>query len=177
MSKLLLVGVAALALLATSFQVQPTLAAETSGSGATTTMDKAHRHCITGRSTPLLCFRTEAEALWVASAGRLQLAPDRTSADLSDSELFAPTSSVQGTLYEHADYGGATLTIYGDGCYIWNNMPAGWNDITSSVRTNSCGLTLYQNYNETGSSLKINSPGTAYVGSTMNDQASSWSIP
>lgn len=176
MRKRLLVGVAVLSFLLIYTPV-PTDATTATGESPTKALDKLHTHCITGPGTPLLCFRTEAAALFTASAGYIHLAPEQTSADLADSELFAPESSVQATLYEHADYAGATLSIYGDGCNIWNNMPSGWNDFTSSVRTNSCGLTLYENYNETGTYLKINSPGTAYVGIAMNDKASSWSIP
>lgn len=176
MRKRLLVGVAVLSLLSVPFQVR-TIAAQATYETPTTALDKTHRHCITGPGTPLLCFQTEEQALLVASGGYIHLAPGQTSADLTDSELFAPAASLQGTLYEHADYGGATLTIFGDGCNIWNNMQNGWNDITSSVRTNSCGLTLYESYNKTGTSLTINSPGTTYVGTAMNDKASSWSIP
>lgn len=134
-------------------------------------------HCIAGPGRPFQCFDTEAEALSIASEGRIHLAPGETSGSLSDSELFGPDSTIRSILYEHANYGGATLTIYGDACSGWNNMTSAWNDRTSSARTYSCGITLYEHYNLTGSSLKINSPGTSYVGNAMNDKTSSYSVP
>jgi len=135
-------------------------------------------HCIANEGeSSIQCFATEAEALKAASGGRIQLAPGQTSSTLSDDELFAPDSSVLAILYEHASYSGATLTIYGDYCGVWNNMSGGWNDITSSVRTSSCGILLYVDANLGGTSLWVAYPGTSYVGDAMNDKASSWKIP
>jgi hypothetical protein len=134
-------------------------------------------HCIVSEGQSVQCFATEAEALKVASGGRIQLAPGQTAKSLSDDELFAPDSLVLAILYEHASYAGATLTIYGDNCGIWNNMPGGWNDVTSSVQTSSCGIFLYVNANLGGTALWLAYPGTSYVGDAMNDKASSWKIP
>jgi hypothetical protein len=135
------------------------------------------KHCISTADRPAECFDTEAQALYAASGGKIVLGEGQTSNSLSDEELFAPEAGVAGVLYEHASYGGATLTLYGDGCALWNNMPGGWNDRTSSARTGSCGITLYADSNRTGTALKVNSPGTWYVGDAMNDKASSWSVP
>jgi hypothetical protein len=140
------------------------------------------QHCITGTSHAVQCFDTEAEALRVASGGRIQLAPGQSARSLPYDAVFstaADPSSVQAILYENANYGGATLTIYNSGCYIWNNMPAGWNDVTSSVWSGPCGISLYDypNKDTTGKWISIRPPGTAYVGPDMNDRASSWSIP
>jgi hypothetical protein len=144
---------------------------------ATNSYNEQAEHCITSEGESVQCFATQAEALKVASGGRIQLAPGQTARSLSDDELFAPDSMVLAILYEHANYGGATLTIYGDNCGIWNNMPGGWNDITSSVQTSSCGITLYVNASLGGTALSVAYPGTAYVGDAMNDKASSWKIP
>jgi hypothetical protein len=134
-------------------------------------------HCIASEGESVQCFATVAESLKVASGGRIQLAPGQTASSLSYDELFAPDSLVLAILYEHANYGGATLTIYGDNCGIWNNMPGGWNDVTSSVQTSSCGISLYVNANLGGTGLWVAYPGTSYVGDAMNDKASSWNIP
>ncbi len=151
--------------------------AEASKDTSGTTKGGGLWHCISGQDRSFQCFDTEAEALSIASGGRIQLAPGETSGSLSDSELFDPNSTIRSILYEHADYGGATLTIYGDTCSGWNNMSSTWNDKVSSARTYSCGITLYEHYNLTGSSLNITSPGTSYVGSAMNDKTSSYSVP
>jgi hypothetical protein len=138
-----------------------------------------YKHCITGPGKPMQCFATEAEALYVASGGRIVLAPGETSRSLSDKKMLGDGDgvSVQATLYEDVNYGGETLTIYADGCNGWNNISALWNDSVSSVRTYGCAITLYEHYNKGGMSLHINYPGTSWVGSTMNDKASSWSLP
>ncbi|MBF6613397.1 MAG: hypothetical protein IVW55_09755 [Chloroflexi bacterium] len=146
------------------------------------------QHCITsgiGSAQAIQCFNTEAEALRVASGGRIQLEPGQTARSLPYEEVFGSSanpdnpSSIQAILYEHANYGGATLTIYNSGCYIWNNMPGGWNDVTSSVWSGPCGVTLYDypNNDLSGKWACIGPPGTSYVGDAMNDRASSWSIP
>ncbi len=150
-----------------------------------TGQSKAPQHCITsgiGSGQAVQCFDSEAEALRVASAGRIQLAPGQTARSLPYEEVFGSStnpSGIQAILYEHANYGGATLTIYNGGCYIWNNMPGGWNDVTSSVWSGPCGVTLYDypNRDLSGKWICIGPPGTSYVGDEMNDRASSWSIP
>jgi hypothetical protein len=138
-----------------------------------------YKHCITGPDKPMQCFDTEAEALYVASAGRIVLAPGETSSSLSDKQMLGDGDavSIQATLYEDVNYGGSTLTIYADGCIGWNNISGGWNDRVSSVSTYGCDIILYENYNKVGPSLYINYPGTSWVGSSMNDKASSWKLP
>ena len=149
----------------------------TSPDMGTTKKAGVSRHCITGPGRPLQCFETEAEALRVASSGHIRLAPGQSSRSLSDDQLFSTQSDLYAILYEHADYGGATLSIYSGSCSGGNNMPSTWNDVVSSARTGICGITLYEHYNFTGSSLRINYPGTSYVGNAMNDKASSWTLP
>lgn len=149
---------------------------------------KPPQHCITSATDAgqaVQCFDTEAEALRVASGGRIQLAPGQTARSLPYEEVFGGSNNpdnpntIQAILYEHPNYGGATLTIYNSGCSIWNNMPGGWNDVTSSVWSGPCGVTLYDYPNKdlSGKWVCIGPPGTPYVGDEMNDRASSWSIP
>lgn len=134
-------------------------------------------HCVSWASGPTDCYATEAEALYAASDGRIKLAPGQTSKDLTDEELFGTGTDVRAVLYEHSNYGGATLSLRGD-CGGWNNMFATWNDAVSSARSYSCGsVTIYQHYNLAGAGLCILPPGIGYVGDLMNDTTSSWSVP
>ena len=76
--------------------------------------------------------------------------------------------------YKDANYAGSIK--YGDGiwerCYSLDN---GWNDVVSSLKTISCvSVTLYSNANCNGFSQGYTS--TNYVGSNMNDQASSYKM-
>jgi hypothetical protein len=136
----------------------------------------AGEHCITGPGTPTECFKSEAEALYAASKGRIQLPPGEKAHSLPAEEVFDSLTGVQAILYEHADHGGSTLTIYSNSCSGWNNMATGWNDRVSSVWLGVCGITLYEHYNLAGPWLDVSSPGTSYVGSTMNDKSSSWAL-
>lgn len=135
------------------------------------------KHCLVGPRRPLECYPTEAEALYAASAGRVKLPKGKTARDLSDAELFGATSTIQAILYKDANYGGASLSLVNDTCSGWNNLASSWNDVVSSARTASCGVTLYVDTNLSGSSLSISPPGSTYVGNSMNDQTSSWSLP
>jgi hypothetical protein len=141
----------------------------------TTQKEEVVKHCITSPNTPIQCFNTENEALRAASGGRISLSPTQSSSTLSDRVLAS--SNIQAILYQHRNYRGSTLTVYASRCSGWNNMPSRWNDVVSSARTGSCGITLYENANKGGALLRIRYPGTPYVGNAMNDKASSWSLP
>jgi hypothetical protein len=154
---------------------------------------KTDQHCVARRNRPLQCFGTEAEALYSATNGRIRLPAGGSARSLSDAELFgtrstfnafgaispnSTTSTIQAILYVDANYGGASLILSDDFCNGgWNNLSGSWNDVVSSAKTASCGVTLYENANLGGISLSISPPGTSYVGNTMNDKASSWSLP
>jgi hypothetical protein len=164
----------------------PTRAAGTNqtGSGKSPTTGVAEQHCVYRPAQPLECFNTEAEALYSASNGRIRLPEGGSGRSLSDEELFGTSgaegieSTIQAILYKDADYGGASLSIVSDTCSGWNNLASTWNDVTSSARVSSgCNLTLYEHTNLGGTSLSVSPPGTTYVGSAMNDKASSWSLP
>lgn len=176
-----------------------TARAESTGHTATenaqagSTAAKTDQHCVARRNRPLQCFGTEAEALYSATNGRIRLPAGGSARSLSDAELFgtrspmnafgaispnSTTTTIQATLYVDANYGGASLSLVDDFCNGgWNNLTGSWNDVVSSARTASCGVTLYENSNLGGISLSISPPGSSYVGSTMNDKASSYSLP
>ena len=139
----------------------------------------AERHCFSKDGT-VQCFDTQAEALRIASNGRIQLAPGQTSATMDPAILFAPGTNIQGVMWEDTGYSGSSWIFYRTTCDGgYENAPSGWNDIVSSAQTSSCGVTLYEWYNgdRSGATLKVNYPGTTNVGVAMNDQASSWTAP
>ncbi len=142
--------------------------------------DKANeRHCFSDGKT-VQCFGTQAEALRVASNGRIQLPAGQTSASMNPAVLFAPDTNIQAVLWENSGYTGSSWIFYHTSCDGGcENAPSGWNDRVSSVQTSSCGITLYEWYNgdKGGATLKVNYPGTTNVGPAMNDQASSWTAP
>ncbi|MDQ5824753.1 MAG: hypothetical protein M3441_11170 [Chloroflexota bacterium] len=174
---------------ATMSGAAPTRAEGTSqtAAGKSAAPAAAEQHCVDRPKQPLECFKTEAEALYAASGGRIRLPEGGSARSLSDEELFGTagsegtedtTSTIQAILYKDADYGGASLSIVSDTCSGWNNLSSTWNDVTSSARVSSgCNLTLYEHTNLGGSSLSISPPGTTYVGNTMNDKTSSWALP
>ena len=61
--------------------------------------------------------------------------------------------------YKDANFGGATLTrtqSTGCGAFQAASMPSGWNDVVSSVVTDSgCANTLYKNINFGGTTFSI----------------------
>src|SRR5687767_10941356 len=102
MSKHMLIGVVVAALLtAPSHHGVSEAYAAVNGEG------EGAQHCISTSDKAVECFATEAEALYVATGGRIVLAEGQTFASLSDEVLFAPDAGVAGVLYEHANYGGS----------------------------------------------------------------------
>ena len=136
--------------------------------------------------TPV-CFRTFSKAIEFATNGRVVLSEDATPETVTDEEINGPTvdqlgpaaTFVVGIEYEHANFGGATLTISsGVTCSGYtlslSSMPSGWNDVISSAKAYSyCNHSLhYEHVNFSGASIDC---GTAcsYVGAAMNDRTSS----
>jgi hypothetical protein len=109
-----------------------------------------------------------------------------TEADAQRITAAAGTASGQGSYllgvyYADANYGGPTLSVYGNGTcdgdpntVDWGLpvMPAGWNDVISSFKSYSnCTSTIFENGNYGGASYTaVNS---TYVGNAMNDRTSS----
>lgn len=84
-------------------------------------------------------------------------------------------------LYEHRDYGGASITLYSghrlvaidnDFQTTTTTYDAAWNDDISSFRTTGvCELTVWEHVNEDGASWRT-SDSYVYVGDDWNDQIS-----
>ncbi len=89
---------------------------------------------------------------------------------------LSPNSIILGTLYADANYGGNSLLIYGSSCNnegLSNLVKHNFNDITSSLFDGCHSVTLYFNTGYKGPQQTYGNGGTKYVGSSMNDQASS----
>lgn len=100
----------------------------------------------------------------------------------------AQASTVTGVEYQHANFGGATLTsstgANGFVCtgsltdvdLIYNSVPSGWDNIISSFRGfSNCWTRIWENPNRTGSSFGFTSE-SSYVGDAMNDRTSSYDM-
>lgn len=86
-------------------------------------------------------------------------------------------STVLGVVYQDANYGGASLTMYGSGTcsgttYGFPSLASGWdNSISSAKGSSTCWLTLYSATYYGGSRLNC-VPNCGSLG-TMNDQVKS----
>ena len=119
------------------------------------------------------CFDTQdALNTYLASVGAIDTAPLGKIQTLS-----ASASTILGVLYQDANYGGSSLTLWGTGpcsgvSYGFTSMQSGWNDNVSSIQGSStCWPTAYENNNYGG--LKITCTPNCASMSTMNDKTSS----
>ncbi|EST29295.1 hypothetical protein N566_22390 [Streptomycetaceae bacterium MP113-05] len=142
------------------------------------------RHCIAGLADgEQRCFDTFAEAVAAATDGRVDDAPSSARAAAGDDAFRASLAGevIQGTFFEHGNYGGASLTIYGpqpcekDG---WVNcqydLGDWWKDRISSVQPwANCWLWLYPEPDLGGDRDGPFKENTADIGSFMNDRTES----
>ncbi len=114
-----------------------------------------------------VCFATQAEV-------RAYLTGVTTDVDRS---LAAAASVVLGTVYKDANYGGGSLTLWGEGGCVgatfgFPSLASGWNNSISSAKgAGSCWLTLYTATSYGGTRLNC-TPNCATIGS-LNDQVRS----
>ncbi|MFR9676821.1 hypothetical protein [Streptomyces sp. TR06-5] len=167
------------------------LAAALSGvSGATAQAAPApadgpdHRHCIadldSGRQQ---CFGTFDAAVTAATGGRVKDAPESARAAARDDAFRAELAGevIQGTFFEHASYGGSSLTVYGaepcvkDGWVEYQlDFDDWWKDRISSVQPwANCWIWLYPEPNLGGDRDGPFKENTPDIGSFMNDRAES----
>ncbi|HVE28631.1 MAG TPA: hypothetical protein VNC80_01045, partial [Mycobacteriales bacterium] len=116
-----------------------------------------------------------------ARAAALDPAFARTMAALPAATPKA-ASVLLGTEYANANFGGASLSLFGagrcdnssDADFRFASLPAGWNDRITSFRSfSNCAQQLFRNTNFGGGSLTIIITSLANVGAAANDQASS----
>ena len=150
-------------------------------------------HCaLVVGSTTAHCFGTYRAAVAYGTGGRVTDAPLSARAAALDPG-FARTmsalpaalpaaSTLLGTEYADANFGGASLSLFGagrcdnssDADFRFASLPAGWNDRITSFRSfSNCAQQLFRNINFGGGSLTIIISSLANVGAAANDQASS----
>lgn len=142
------------------------------------------RHCAVGLDGGSVeCFGTFADAVAAATDGRVQDAPGSARAAARDDGFRASLAGevIQGTFFEHDDYGGASLTVYGaapcekDGWVEYQlDLDDWWKDRISSVQPwANCWIWLYPEPGLGGDRdgpFKVNSPD---IGDYMNDRTES----
>jgi hypothetical protein len=155
----------------------------------TTASAVAQRHCVAqptvGTAPTMTCFATFAQAISVASGGRVVLGQETpvgllsTAAQTTNALSVAMplTTVIIGIDYTGTSYSGSSLTWYqsaGCGSYFTSSMPTGWNDVISSVANYSgCGSSLYQNINYGGTKSSVGVDAAASTLGSFNAQASS----
>jgi hypothetical protein len=157
---------------------------------ATSSAAASKKHCVldAGSATPA-CYATFPAAISAATRGLVK-APATPAAAAADpsfaTELAAAGTQaatwVVGVEWTNASWTGTSLTLRASGpCdnsldadYVWNTLPAGWNDVITSFRSyNNCAQQLFRNTYRGGGSLTGILTSTPNVGAPANDQASS----
>lgn len=102
--------------------------------------------------------------------------------------LSIGSGTLRAIFYENINFTGARLLYYGNGACTASTtdvnqavtpLPAGWNDVISSVQDfNSCDVNLYRDINYKGAATGYLNYGTAgkNVSGIWNDQASSFRL-
>lgn len=129
------------------------------------------------------CYSTFAASIKAATGGRVRLPASANPGSVTPDELNAGAGAVPATVfvlsidYVNSNFGGNSLTwtqSSGCGAFQASSMPSGWNDVVSSVITDSgCANTLYKNINFGGSTFSISRNSSAASLGTFNDQTSS----
>jgi hypothetical protein len=120
-------------------------------------------HCVADTvSGAIQCFGSVGESLAAASSGKVGV-----------------SATVISVLYEHANFGGASVAITGSPCsegtnQVINFLGNDWNDKVSSFQTfNNCYITMYADADYQGDSQEWYANDSANYGSNMNDRGSS----
>ena len=128
------------------------------------------------------CYSTFSASIRAATGGRVRLPASAKPGSVTPDQLNAGANApatvfVLSIDYKDINFGGATLTwtqSSGCGSFQAGSMPSGWNDVVSSVITESgCANTLYQNINFGGTTFSIGRNSSAAKLGTFNDQTSS----
>ncbi|HEY7145209.1 MAG TPA: hypothetical protein VH637_13270 [Streptosporangiaceae bacterium] len=148
----------------------------------------AHRACL-AQATPaghrapavITCYATFAQSISAATGGRVRLPADTAPGSVSPDQIdagAAPDATVVIAIdFQNVNFSGASLTwteAAKCGSFQAASMPAGWNDVISSVEAFSgCATTLYQNNNFGGATFSVAKNGAAASLGSFNDKASS----
>lgn len=119
-------------------------------------------HCVADTITGAFrCFDSVGESLAAASAGEV-----------------GASATVISVLYEHANFGGASVAVTGSPCVEGTNQTIGFlgsmNDKVSSFKTfYNCYITMYEHAEYQGATQEWYANDSANYGSNMNDLGSS----
>ncbi len=128
------------------------------------------------------CYSTFSASIRAATGGRVRLPASAKPGSVTPDQLNAGANAPSSTFvlsidYKDINFSGATLTwtqSNGCGSFQAGSMPSGWNDVVSSVITESgCANTLYKNINFGGTTFSIGRNSSAAKLGTFNDQTSS----
>jgi hypothetical protein len=188
----LVAGAGAALLVTTTVALSPSAAAAPSSAPAR--VDCIAQPSGTDRPPAMRCFATFAQAVAAATGGAVELPPgtpvgrlplDALAANRSAAARASTTapaavpmsSYITSVDYTGADYTGNALVWYQSapcGSFASSAMPAGWNDVVSSVAAYSgCGTTLYADAGFGGGTYSIGVDGSASSLGSFNDEASS----
>jgi hypothetical protein len=127
------------------------------------------------------CYATFAQAIRVATGGRVSLPATATPESVTPDQLNAGTTGPDASYvlsidFRNNNFGSPTLTWNESskcGKFQSATMPSGWNnDISSVANYNGCATTLYNNTNFTGATYSIGKNGSAASLGSFNDEAS-----
>jgi Peptidase inhibitor family I36 len=130
------------------------------------------------------CYTTFSASIRAATGGRVRLPAAAKPGSVTPDEINAAAAAVTPANvfvlsidYKDINFGGATLTWTQStacGSFQAASMPSGWNDVVSSVITESgCANTLYKNINFGGTTFSIGRNSSAANLGSFNDQTSS----
>jgi hypothetical protein len=136
-------------------------------------------------ATPVAtCYSTFSASISAATGGRVRLPASAKPGSVTPDEINAAAATVDPATafvlsidYKDINFSGATLTWTQStncGTFQAGSMPSDWNDVVSSVITQSgCANTLYKNINFGGTTFSIGRNSSAARLGTFNDQTSS----
>jgi Peptidase inhibitor family I36 len=136
-------------------------------------------------ATPTVtCYSTFSASIRAATGGTVRLPASAKAGSVTPDELNAAASTgaaatvfVLSINYKDINFGGATLTWTQSrscGAFQAGKMPSGWNDVVSSVVTESgCANTLYKNITFGGTTFSIGRNSSAANLGSFNDLTSS----
>ena len=128
------------------------------------------------------CYATFAGSIFAATSGRVRLPASAKPGSVTPDQINASgavpaTTYVLSLDYANANFVPPVLTWEQTskcGSFQASSMPSGWNDVISSVITESgCATTLYENINFGGSTFSVGRNSSAATLGTFNDKASS----
>ncbi|UUV34716.1 hypothetical protein NQK81_15110 [Amycolatopsis roodepoortensis] len=159
--------------------------------GVPANAEERGEHCVADAAGGAIrCYDSFGESIAAASGGKVTGVPETAAkpgtaenglmaARIEESGKVGAAATVISVLYEHGNFGGASLAIHGSPCtegtvqyldYLGND----WNDKISSFQTfNNCHITMYADAYRQGDIQDWYANDSANYGPNMNDRGSS----